>query len=159
MIQRDEYKRSAFDPQSVSGSTAINGTVFDALSTSPANEEHESFEVVVKTGAVSGTPTSFTITAQLQHSLDNSTWVNVDATTMIFVGTDLAASPGSNTPNGQSYTTLTAASNIGSFACDARGLHRYRRLVVTPAFTGGSSPAVLVDGTFIASRCRKAPVS
>ncbi len=112
------------DPQSFSGTTAVDGAAVDTLKWKTA-------KAICQAGATTGTPTTFSVTFKAQDSADGSTgWADI---------TDPV-----------SGTVLTAVLSAVSTAADFRisdflGVQtkRYIRLVATPAFTGGSSPTVL----------------
>lgn len=106
--------KRAVSPQSLSGTTAANGVGID-------RSGYDSMKIIGSTGAVSGTPSSFTVTYKLQDSADNSTFTDV---------------------SGQSFT-VAAADSENSLNVNLIGLNQYIRVVMTPAFSGGSSPAVL----------------
>lgn len=108
--------------QSISGSSAVNGTGIDRY----AHNDAGSCVLHAAVGAVSGAPTSFTLTVQLQHAPDNSTWSNY----------------------GSSFQ-IAAASTDGSLNIDLSGAAEYVRAVVTPAFTGGTSPSLLAYADII----------
>jgi hypothetical protein len=109
-------------PQSFSGSSAVNGTGIDRY----AHNDPQSCVLHLSTGALSGAPSSFSLTAQLQHAPDDATWTN-------FGGT----------------VAVTAAATDASLNLDLSGAAEYVRVVVTPAFVGGASPAVLAQADLI----------
>ncbi len=113
---------TAVPPQSFSGSGAVNGTGIDRY----AHNNAASCVVHLSSGAVSGAPTSFTLTAQLEHAPDNATWSTFGAS-----------------------FDVTAAGADASQNVDLSGASEYLRVVVTPAFTGGTSPAVLGQADLI----------
>lgn len=113
---------TAVTPQSFSGSGTVNGASVDRY----GHNTPLSCVVHLSTGAVSGTPSSFTLTAQLQHSPDGTTWSNF----------------------GSSFA-LNAANSDASQNVDLSGAHEYLRVAVTPAFTGGTSPSVLGQADLI----------
>jgi hypothetical protein len=109
-------------PQSSTGG-AINGTGYDASGFADG-------VAVVSVGATTGTPTSFTVNAKLQEC------ATVDGTY-----TDIT---------GASITAITAIDKQAEIKF-ARGVAtlKFIRLVVTPAFVGGSTPTVIVGGTLM----------
>jgi len=121
-------------PQSVSGASAINGTGIDR---EYQNEGFNAVLLALNVGAVSGTPTSFTLTVKLQDSADNSTFADFGTLTVVGI----------------------AASTIYQLAIDIRGARRYVRAVLTPAFTGGTSPAALADVVVVAGRASVKPAA
>jgi hypothetical protein len=83
-------------------------------------------------GAESGAPTTTSVQTTLQHSPDNSTWSNYQ------IGTTV-----------QQTAALTAANSEDTAAIDLGGAYRFIRAVTAVAFTGGTSPAVLVAADII----------
>lgn len=106
--------KRAISPQALSGTTAANGTGID-------RSGYDSLKIIGSTGASTGTPSSFTVTFKLQDSADNSTFTDV---------------------SGQSFT-ITAVNDENTLNVNLIGLNQYVRVVMTPAFSGGSSPTVL----------------
>lgn len=88
--------------------------------------------VVVQVGATTGTPTSFTVDAKVQESADGSSgWADI---------------------SGDSLVQVTSANKTGEIkiALGTRSASkRYVRVVVTPAFSGGTSPTVGVGAVVI----------
>jgi hypothetical protein len=83
-------------------------------------------------GAESGAPTTTSVQTTLQHSPDSSTWSNYQ------IGTTV-----------QQTAALTAANSEDTAAIDLGGAYRFIRAVTAVAFTGGTSPAVLVAADII----------
>ncbi len=83
-------------------------------------------------GADSGAPTTLSVQSTLQHSPDNSTWSNYE------IGTTV-----------QQTAALTAVSSENTAAIDLTGAYRFIRAVTVIAFTGGTTPAVLVAADII----------
>lgn len=83
-------------------------------------------------GAESGAPTTTSVQTTLQHSPDNSTWSNYQ------IGSTV-----------QQTAALTAASGENTAAIDLTGAYRFIRAVTVVAFTGGTSPAILVAADII----------
>ena len=83
-------------------------------------------------GAESGAPTTTSVQTTLQHSPDNSTWSNYQ------IGSTV-----------QQTAALTAANSEDTAAIDLGGAYRFIRAVTAVAFTGGTSPAVLVAADII----------
>jgi len=109
---------------------SVNGPAIDRLG-------YGSCELVVATGAATGTPTTTSVTSKLQHSDDGSTsW------------TDLTDGAG---------PTVAAASSIGSVGVDLAGAKRFVRVSRTVAFTGGTTPTVGVASTVILGGADKLP--
>ena len=113
-------------------STAENGTSIDRLG-------FESCIVGVGVGATSGSPTSFTVDAKVQDSADGSTgWADI---------------------TGAAMTQIVSTNSVGKIALDLRGAKRYIRVVVTPGFTGGTSPDVLVSAVASLAEPQEKPVA
>ncbi len=83
-------------------------------------------------GAESGAPTTTSVQTTLQHSPDNSTWSNYQ------IGSTV-----------QQTVALTAANSEDTAAIDLGGAYRFIRAVTAVAFTGGTSPAILVAADII----------
>lgn len=115
--------------QAAAASFSLLGLSFDRSA-----GDFQSFLAGVFLGAATGTPTTLSVTAKLQHSADNSNWDDV-------VADDV---------NPTVQVALTAVNTQGFFAIDASRLRRYVRLVFTVAFTGGSTPNILMDAKFMA---------
>jgi hypothetical protein len=114
-------------PESAAAGT-INGSSIDrALHNMP-----QSCVLHQVAGAESGAPTTTSVQTTLQHSPDNSTWSNYQ------IGTTV-----------QQTAALTAASTENTASIDLAGAYRFIRAVTAVAFTGGTSPAVLVAADII----------
>jgi hypothetical protein len=116
--------------QSLTGSSAVNGDGYDT------SIGIESLMVHVRAEIASGSPSAATVAWALQESVDNSTWT--------------AALDNTGTAIGATLNVHTAA--VGSYA-RVEGVmlnrKRYLRIVLTPAFTSGTSPAILAYAQFI----------
>jgi len=117
------------EPQSASAGT-LTGASIDRVSHSMAL----SCVIFTNIGAVSGAPSAQSATSTLQHSSDNSTW-----TTYQPDGANNATDP----------SPPTAANSASNFAVDLTLANRYIRVQTVVAFTGGTSPAALVDAPVI----------
>jgi hypothetical protein len=110
-------------PQSFSGSSAVNGSSVDTKGFNTA--------VIKASGAAaSGSPSAATLAVKLQESSDNSTWADALDTTGTVIGFTLTV-------------TSANASNLARIEGLGVNRKRYLRAVITPAFTGGTSPAAL----------------
>jgi hypothetical protein len=90
---------------------------------------YASGQLVVATGAATGTPSTISVAGKLQDSADGLTnWNDVP---------------------GAAIAALLAASSQTYVNFIAQGCQAYIRAVVTPSFTGGSSPAIPVLGVLI----------
>jgi len=108
--------------------------------------------VHVRAEIASGSPSAATVAWKLQESDDNSTFVDAKDNT----GTVIGATLNVHTTAQDSYARVEGImlQSVGSNtepATSAGGRKRYLRLVYTPAFTSGTSPASLVFGSFIGS--------
>jgi hypothetical protein len=130
--------------QSLTGSSAVNQDSLDTAITFPA----ESIMIHVRAEIASGTPTTATVAWALQESVDGSTdWeAALDNT-----GTAIGATLTVKTVAVDSYARVEGI-NLAPTDIDTNpggGRMRYLRIVYTPTFTGGSSPAILVSGEYI----------
>ncbi len=91
----------------------------------------------IEVGATSGSPTSFTVDAKIQDSDDDSTYADVAGLTM---------------------AQIAAVDSHGEINFKLHGLRQFHRIVVTPAFVGGTSPDVLVSATLVMGAARNNPV-
>jgi hypothetical protein len=92
------------------------------------NYDYSSGVLLVGVGTPTGTPTSFSIAANIQDSADGSTgWADV---------------------TGTSITAITANGGQASVKIILRGTRGYIRAKVVPAFVGGSSPAIPIAAAF-----------
>ena len=129
--------------QSLTGSSAVNG---DSLDTG-AVFDADSAMIHIRTEIASGSPTAATVAWALQESNDNSTWT--------------AALDNTGTAIGGTITTKTVANdvyarvegimlyNTAATAAPYGGRKRYLRIVLTPAYTSGTSPATLTYAEFL----------
>ncbi len=107
-------------PSQLPGSTALSGTTAANGSSVDCDLLEGPVTLAVFTGAATGTPTSFTVTAKLQESDDGSTnWGDIA---------------------NQETLVVNAGSSLGLLR--AHRTKRYVRSVLTPALTGGSSPTI-----------------
>lgn len=132
LLQGGGHQAMALKPQSISGSSAVNGASYDQLSKAPC----EDAMVLIANGDVSGTPDSYSLAYKIQDSADNSTFADVSGLT----------------------ASSTANNTVKVIAFRPGQLRRYIRVVATPTFTGGSSPAVAVGAVLVLDRAAKAPV-
>ena len=113
---------------------ANNGTGLDKTG-------YEGGIVVAQVGSTTGTPTSFTVTFKLQHSKDNSVWVDaLDANQAAISG------------------ALTAAGAL-KLRIDATYLFKFIRVVATPVFVGGTSPTAVISSELLLGDTSFQPVA
>ncbi len=129
--------------QSLTGSSAVNQDSLDTAQTFPA----ESIMIHVRAEIASGSPSAATVAWALQECDDNSSWeAALDNT-----GTAIGATLNVHTVAVDSYARVEGImlQTADSDATVGGGRNRYLRIVYTPTFTGGSSPAILVSGEYI----------
>jgi len=116
--------------QSLTGSSAVNGDSFDT------SVGLESLMVHVRAEIASGSPSAATVAWALQESSDNSTWTAALDNTGTAIGATL---------NVHTVAVVSAARVEGVML----NRKRYLRIVLTPAFTSGTSPAILAYAMFV----------
>jgi hypothetical protein len=126
---------------SLTGSSAVNG---DSLDTVLAGLE--ALLVHVRGEIASGSPTTSTLAWKLQESSDNSTWADAQDNSGATIGATLNV----KTTAQDSYARVEGINLYqGNAAAPQGGRKRYLRIVLTPAFTSGTSPAILAYAEFI----------
>jgi len=109
--------------QSFAGSSAVDG--------SSVNTSGYTDAVIRAYGAeASGSPSAATLVVTLQEASDNATWSNALDNTGTVIGFTLNCE-------------AAAAENIARIEGLNLNRKQYLRAVITPAFTGGTSPAIL----------------
>jgi len=144
MLQTDigAYLEPAFTvaPQ-LSAAATIAGTGVDRLNTpSGLPYQYYSCMLTVITGAVAGTPTSFTVDARFQDSADNTTFADFNP------GSQAGSEPALGWV---SIPTITAANSVARVNVNLTAARRYIRPQVVVAFVGGTSPTVGVAAAII----------
>ena len=121
--------------QSLTGSSAVNQDSVDTVQDGNVGGA-EALLIHVRAEIASGAPSAATVAVALQESSDNSTWA--------------AANDNTGTAIGATLNVHSAAQDYYA-RVEGIGLNRkrYLRLVYTPAFTGGTSPAILTYGELI----------
>lgn len=96
--------------------------------------------VVVVNGVATGSPSSYTVDAKVQHC-DTSSGSYTDVA-------------------GVAITQIIADTKIATIRLSGFGtsLKRYIKIIVTPALTGGSSPKALIGATVQLGRAEREPV-
>lgn len=118
--------------QTLTGSSAVNQDSVDTGQTFDV----DSIMVHVRTEISGGSPTTATTAWALQESSDNSTFT--------------AANDNTGTAIGGTINTKTVAADVYARVEGVMvNRKRYLRLVLTPAFSGGTSPSTLVYAEFI----------
>lgn len=125
--------------QSISGSSAVTGTYFD---TKGFNTAMLRANAQAATGSPSAASVAFTLTECATSG-----------------GSYTAANDNTGTQIGGTATVTSAAADVLA-RIEGLGLNRkrYLKVVATPSFTGGSSPASLIFAEIIAARAFNAPV-
>ena len=137
----DVHNVSSIIPQSVSGSSAVDGVSVDT-------QGYENAKLHIYAAEATGSPSAGSLAVTLQESADGSTnWSNALDNTGTVIGFTL--------------TGLQAAAGVNAARIEGLNLNRkrYLRIVVTPTFTGGSSPATLVYGEIIFGGAQQLPVT
>lgn len=144
-VQHKSVTASSVAIQSISGSSAVNQDSIDTVKDANIGGA-ESLMVHVHTEISSGSPSAATLAWKLQESSDNSTWGDAQDNT----GTVIGATINTKTTAQGSYARVEGINLYqGNASAPNGGRKRYLRLVFTPAFTSGTSPATLVYAEFI----------
>ena len=120
--------------QSLTGSSAVKLAGVDTQVAHPL----ESIMFHLRAEIASGTPDASTVAWKLQESVDDVDGDYTDA--LDNTGTLIGATLNVHTVAADSYARIEGV---------ALNRKRWLRIVLTPAFTGGSSPAILTYGEFI----------
>jgi hypothetical protein len=131
--------------QSLTGSSAVNQDGYDT------SIGIESLMVHVRAEIASGSPSAATVAWALQESNDNGS-TDAYAAAVDNTGTAIGGTLNVHTVAVDNYQRVEGImlSNQNA-AAPKGGRKRWLRVVYTPAFTGGSGPAILVSGEFIGS--------
>lgn len=137
---------SAVAIQSLTGSSAVNGDSIDTAQVFVA----DSIMVHVRAEIASGAPTTSTAAWALQESNDNGVsdaWAAANDNT----GTAIGGTLNVKTVAQDAYARVEGINlqNTAATAAPKGGRKRYLRIVLTPAFSGGSSPAILAVAEYI----------
>ena len=125
-------------PQSISGSSAVNGTALDT-------KGYNTGVLRAYAVAASGSPSAATITVKLQEcATSNGTFTDALDNTGTVIGFTL---------------TTTSADGKNEARVEGLGLNRkrYIRAVATPAFTSGTSPASVTFAEVVMGRSFQRP--
>lgn len=117
----------------IAASTAQTSAAIDTLG-------YNSALIEIINGAATGSPSSYTVDAKVQHC---------------------ATSGGSYTDiSGAAIVQITADTKSAQIPLEGLGtsILRYIKVVITPAMTGGSSPKALVTGVALLGRAYRKPV-
>jgi hypothetical protein len=136
---------SAVAIQSLTGSSAVNGDGYDT------SVGIESLMARIRAEIASGSPSAATVAWKLQESNDNgSTDSYADAKDN--TGTVIGATLNVHTLAQDGYARIEGIMLNNQASSGAQGgRKRWLRIVLTPAFTSGTSPAILAFAEFIGS--------
>ena len=126
--------------QSLTGSTVVTGTYFDT-------KGYQSAVIRANAQVASGSPTAATVTFALTECATSG-------------GTYAAANDNTGTAiaSGALNVKTAAADYLARIEGLGQNRKRYLEITATPAFTGGTSPAILVFAEIIAARSFLKPV-
>jgi hypothetical protein len=135
--------------QSLTGSSAVNGDGVDTAQGALLGGA-ESIMVHVRAEIASGSPSAATVAWALQESNDNGntdSWAAATDNT----GTAIGATLNVHTVAQDSYARVEGIMlrNNSASAAPYGGRKRWLRIVQTPAFTSGTSPAILTVAEFL----------
>ena len=121
--------KTAVAPQDAAAG-AINGSEIDT-----AGYDH--VMLIVEVGAASGSPTAQTVDAKLQDTATSGS--------------------GHADISGATMTQITLDNKQGTIKLNLSGKKRFVKAVVTPGFTGGTSPKIEVCGSFVLGKEKYQP--
>jgi len=132
---------------SYTGSSAVKHSGIDTQVANPI----ESLMIHVRAEIASGTPDAATLAWKLQESVDDVDGDYADATDN--TGTVIGATLDVHTAAKDSYARVEGIGlkNTNLSAAPYGGRKRWLRVVCTPAFTNGTSPAILAHVQLIAA--------
>jgi hypothetical protein len=131
---------------SFTGSSAVTSDGIDTAQVFIA----EAIMIHVRAEIASGSPTTATLAWALQESKDNGS-SDAYAAATDNTGTAIGATLNCKTVAQDSYARIVGVNlyNTSATAAPYGGRKRWLRTVLTPAFTGGSSPAILAFAELI----------
>lgn len=130
--------------QSLTGSSAVKNAGIDTLVANPL----EALMIHVRAEIASGTPDAATVAWKLQESDDDVDGDYADAEDN--TGTVIGATLNVHTTAQDSYARVEGIGLYnGASAAPFGGRKRWLRIVFTPTFTNGTSPAILAHAEFI----------
>lgn len=139
MIKARHTFMQAVRPTAERAASTVNGVAINRGATTA--EIADDLLFVFETGATSGTPDSFTVTAKVEHSSDDG---STDAYAQV---TDLNIVEAAT-------KVISAVNTVESLAVRAVGLKQYVRLVLTIAFVNGTTPKVYTNAFAILGKRR-----
>lgn len=122
---------------SLTGSSAVKGAGIDTAVANPM----EAAMIHVRTEIASGSPDAATVAWKLQTSVDDVDGNYADAVDN--TGTVIGATLTTKLVANDAYARIEGLNLYGGSASPHGGQKRWIRVVLTPAYTGGSSPATL----------------
>jgi hypothetical protein len=125
-------------PQSFTGSSAVDGS---GVSTAG----YDNAAVHAYGAPASGSPSAATLAVKIQESSDNSTWSDALDNTGTVIGFTLNCHS-------------AAAENVARIEGLNLNRKQYLRAVITPAFTSGTSPAILGFAEIVMGNAEQKPV-
>lgn len=120
----------------ISSNGATNGAT---IQKSLLPDVYDELVFLVQTGAVTGSPSSFTVVAKVQDSPNGSDWTDVTDLSIVQAAT----------------VTVSAANTIARLPCRIGALRDYVRVVLTTTLNGGSSPTVFIYSIALAGFPRR----
>src|SRR5580704_6968272 len=145
-VQQKDITVSSVAIQSFTGSSAVDSDSVDTIKDANVGGA-ESLMLHVRAEIASGSPSAATLAVALQESSDNSTWAAAVDNTGTAIGATLNVHSAA-----QIYEARIEGINLFNTAASAApygGRKRYLRVVFTPSFTGGTSPAISGYAQFI----------
>ena len=144
-------RHNPYDDVKIVGGNSVVATSFTGSTPATGNKVDtiggDNAAVYASAAAASGTPTTGTLAVKVQESADGSTaWTDALDNTGTAIGFTLDAH-------------AAAADNIARIEGLNLNRKRYLRVVITPAFTGGSSPAILAFGQIVLGNESPLPVA
>ncbi len=130
------------------GSSEIDGSSVDSFG-------YTTIMALISVGAATGSPSSYSLAFAVQSSADGSTsWSTLTNETQTVTNTSGPLGTGVGVYPIRVSDSMPLAAQAGNSS-----INRYLRVIVTPTFVGGSSPAVPVCGLLVGSRFVFDPVN
>lgn len=132
----------AFAPQTISGTSLVNGAATLRVPNGSSTDIYYGAQLIIVASGASGSPTAISLAASFQTD-DGSGFASPTTLTL----PDGSALSGTLTMSGSPI----GGTDVETLAMDVPLLHaeEYVRLNITPTFTGGSSPDVIVAGMWV----------
>lgn len=114
--------------------SADGGTAIDRYAQNARSGKYMSALLFAKVGAATGSPTAQSVTVTVQDSADGSTdWTAIGS-----------ANVHGASASGSGLAAITADNGAAYCEINLKHVRRYVRVLVTTAFTGGTSPTISV---------------